>query len=193
MRFLRRVIFKIYRELLLFRIVVGKRFWGIDYVVRQLALCPRVIISDLLRRNGAIIGENVNFKDSIQIDNAAGDRDSTGSFSNLVIGDCCYIGKGVFFDLPAKVQIERECVISAGVKLLTHQDCGDRLMQKYYPRQVKGIVIGEGTWIGANALILSGVRLGRCCVVGAGAVVTQSFPDYSVVVGVPARVVNSLK
>jgi acetyltransferase-like isoleucine patch superfamily enzyme len=43
-------------------------------------------------------------------------------------------------------------------------------------------------WIGAHATILPGVRLGRGCVVGAGAVVTKDVPPMTVVVGVPAQV-----
>lgn len=55
----------------------------------------------------------------------------------------------------------------------------------------KGIVIEDGAWIGAGALILDGVRVGRNAVVGAGAVVTKDIPANSVAVGVPARVVES--
>lgn len=53
------------------------------------------------------------------------------------------------------------------------------------------IVIGEYCWIGTNAVLLPGVTLGNNCVVGAGAVVTKSFPERSVLVGVPARRINN--
>ena len=51
------------------------------------------------------------------------------------------------------------------------------------------VAIGDGTWIGENASILS-CKIGRNCVVGSNAVVTRDVPDYSVVVGIPARVVK---
>jgi acetyltransferase-like isoleucine patch superfamily enzyme len=51
--------------------------------------------------------------------------------------------------------------------------------------------IGAGTFIGAHAVVLPNVRIGRCCVVGAGSVVTSDVPDYTVVSGVPARVVKT--
>ena len=54
-----------------------------------------------------------------------------------------------------------------------------------------GIDIEDDVWIGANAVILPGVKVGRGAVVGAGAVVTKSVPPYAIVVGNPARVVKS--
>lgn len=55
----------------------------------------------------------------------------------------------------------------------------------------KGIEIGDDVWIGANATILDGVSIGDGCVVAAGAVVTKSIPNYSVVAGVPATIIKS--
>lgn len=56
-----------------------------------------------------------------------------------------------------------------------------------------GITIEEDCWLGAAVIVLDGVSLGKGCVVGAGAVVTHSFPSYSVVVGVPAKKIKSRK
>lgn len=56
------------------------------------------------------------------------------------------------------------------------------------------IVLGEQCWIGMNAIILPGVTLGAHTVVGAGAVVTSSFPaGHVVLAGVPARAIRSLR
>lgn len=52
------------------------------------------------------------------------------------------------------------------------------------------VEIGHDVWIGNQAILLSGVRVGNGAVVGAGAVVTRSVPDYAVVVGVPAKVLR---
>ncbi len=56
----------------------------------------------------------------------------------------------------------------------------------------KPVVIGDDVWIGANAVILPGVTIGRHVVVAAGAVVTKYVPDYSLVAGVPAKVIRFL-
>src|SRR5690606_24006917 len=52
------------------------------------------------------------------------------------------------------------------------------------------IVIGEGSWLGQNCVILPGVTIGRRCIVGSNSVVTTSLPSGSVAVGAPARVVK---
>lgn len=56
----------------------------------------------------------------------------------------------------------------------------------------KPVFIDDDVWVGANVSILPGVHVGRHSVVAAGAVVTKDVPDYSVVAGVPARIIRSL-
>jgi acetyltransferase-like isoleucine patch superfamily enzyme len=56
-------------------------------------------------------------------------------------------------------------------------------------KQVGAVHIGSGTWIGENACII-GVKIGTNCVIGANAVVTKDIPDYSIAVGIPARVIK---
>ncbi len=57
----------------------------------------------------------------------------------------------------------------------------------------KPVVIGDDVWIGANAVILPGVTIGRHAVVAAGAVVSKDVPDYCIVAGVPAKVIKEIK
>lgn len=49
--------------------------------------------------------------------------------------------------------------------------------------------IGEGSWLGAGACVI-GANIGKHCVIGANAVVTHDIPDYSVAVGIPAKVIK---
>lgn len=65
---------------------------------------------------------------------------------------------------------------------------GDRLEYA----QSSPVRIGEGCFIGARSMVLKGVCLGDYCVVGAGAVVTKSFPSHSIVAGNPAKVIGNL-
>lgn len=54
------------------------------------------------------------------------------------------------------------------------------------------VIVAEDVWIGTNSTILAGVHIGRGAIVGAGAVVTKNVPPYSVVAGVPARIIAAV-
>ncbi len=54
----------------------------------------------------------------------------------------------------------------------------------------KGIKIGDNVWIGAGCTILDGVEIGTGSVVAAGSVVTKSVESYTIVAGVPAKVIK---
>lgn len=56
-------------------------------------------------------------------------------------------------------------------------------------KQVSPVVIGEGSWLGENVCVI-GASVGKHCVVGANAVVIKDIPDYSVAVGIPAKVIK---
>jgi acetyltransferase-like isoleucine patch superfamily enzyme len=58
------------------------------------------------------------------------------------------------------------------------------------PAKNNFVVIGNDVWIGMNAIILAGVKIGNGAVVGAGAVVTHSVPAYAIVAGVPAKILR---
>ncbi len=62
--------------------------------------------------------------------------------------------------------------------------------QNGHPRSKGDVIIGNDVWIGEEAIILSGVRIGDGAVVGARAVVSKDIPPYAVVVGNPARVIK---
>lgn len=57
----------------------------------------------------------------------------------------------------------------------------------------KGIKIGKNCWIGAKVTILDGANIGDGCIIAAGAVVTGTFPPYSIIGGVPAKIIKQRK
>lgn len=89
-----------------------------------------------------------------------------------------------------KIIIGRNCYVAPNVGLITtNHDIYD--VTKHV--EGKDIVLGDKCWIGMNAMILPGVVLGPNTVVGAGAVVTHSFPDgCCVIAGNPAKVIKVL-
>lgn len=96
----------------------------------------------------------------------------------------------------APLIIGKYCSISYGVKFIL-DDGGHTFNQvSNFPfptngiGEKQGITIGNDVWIGLNAVILNGVRIGNGVTVAAGAVVTKDVPDYCVVAGVPAEIVK---
>ena len=63
---------------------------------------------------------------------------------------------------------------------------------RYQPCTVEQITVGEGSWIGANAVILPGVQIGRFCVIAAGSVVSRNVPEYHMAAGNPAVLIKQL-
>lgn len=106
------------------------------------------------------------------------------------IGDDVWIGAFTVIDGSGGLRIGYGCDISAGAHIYTHSTVERCVSDR--GRQIRRAAssIGRNVHIGANAVVLMGVEIGDFCVVGAGAVVKEGTvaPPYSVLVGVPARV-----
>jgi acetyltransferase-like isoleucine patch superfamily enzyme len=89
--------------------------------------------------------------------------------------------------------IEDKVGIGPRVTIILHSNPFPSPLQKIYPEKILPVHIKKGAWIGAGAIILPGVTIGECCIVAAGAVVTKSVPPYTMVAGVPAKVIKGLK
>ena len=180
-------------RLYLLKVAIGKFFFGISTVVSALESCRNLFVDPLLRAYGASLGGGIHFKGRYFFDNVKGDEDSTNDFSKLSIGSGSVIGKGVFFDLTGEIKLGDQVGIGAKSMPMTHMDLGGMPMASIYPRRVASIRIDDGTFLGAHVVIIPGVHLGSCCVVAAGSVITESFPPYSLIAGVPARLVRTLE
>ncbi|MBI2964257.1 MAG: acyltransferase [Deltaproteobacteria bacterium] len=115
----------------------------------------------LISKGGPLrLGERVNL----------GARCLISSIGGVEIGDCaliaggCYIGGGRYHMADRERSIASQGTYSEGP-----------------------VAIGRDAWIGAHAVILDGVRVGRGAVVAAGAVVSKHVPDFAIVAGIPAR------
>jgi len=121
--------------------------------------------------------------------------------SGIKIGRQVEIGYGLVIigrgKQPPAVEVGDRAAIAPYVTLVTSSYPNDSrllrlpgaapLMKKFCP-----ILIGEDAWIGTGVVLMPGVVIGRCAVVGAGAVVTRSVAPYSVVAGIPARLIRTL-
>lgn len=163
--------------------IKGKIFG--DYVINQyIERCSERLLRNLLKKVGVNVSNNANIRPGLILEN------TYFNYSNLNIGNRCYIGRKVFCDLADSIYINNDCVVSGGVTILTHQDVGGRILSSYYKRKQGSVTLQDGCWIGENSTILCGVTIGKCSVVAAGAVVTKDVPEYTVVGGVPAKIIK---
>ena len=88
--------------------------------------------------------------------------------------------------------IEDSVGIGPCVTIIIHSDPYPSPLRKIYPKRTLPVYIKKGAWIGAGAIILPGVTIGDCSLVAAGAVVTENVPPYTMVAGVPAKVIKEL-
>jgi acetyltransferase-like isoleucine patch superfamily enzyme len=108
----------------------------------------------------------------------------------ITIGANVYIGPNSVLFGAAGIEIGDGALISPGVVITSHQHTfADRQQDiRLQPLDFGRVVIERNVWVGANASVMPGVRLGEGSVVGAGAVVTRDVAAGTVVLGVPARV-----
>jgi acetyltransferase-like isoleucine patch superfamily enzyme len=112
--------------------------------------------------------------------------------SEVVIGPSTYVGHRSLMYGHAGIRIGRDVLLANDVQLI----CGNHTFSRRdvpiraQPPAGAPIVVEDDVWLGASAIVLGGVTVGRGCVVGAGAVVTRSLPPYSIARGVPAKIVG---
>lgn len=111
---------------------------------------------------------------------------------NISIGENTYLMKycELVTGTKSKITIGANCALAKNVTIraLTHEK-GKPFFRLKNLRE-KDIVIGDNCWIGANVFIKEGVSIGVNCIIGANSVVTKSFPDNSIIGGVPAILIG---
>lgn len=108
--------------------------------------------------------------------------------SGISIGEGCRIYTFLQSNEPSLISIGNDVTISSGVAFVTHDNSILKVLDPMTD-VVGKITVEDRCFIGQNSMLMLGVTLGENCVVGAGAVVTRSFPPHSVVAGNPARVI----
>lgn len=175
----------------LFQMVIALAYRG--YMAEGLnvlfLVMPSKLMIPTLVKHGAKIGEEVELHSPMVFHNVSEKRKN--HYRNLYVGSNCYIGKEVFLDLADQIIIEDQVTISMRVTLLTHTHAGKsplssgKLIPYYAP-----IILRQGCYVGAGAIIVPGVIVGENAIIGAGAVVTHIVPPNSTVVGVPAHFID---
>ena len=162
--------------------------YGAEGINAMLIIMPAKLIAPTLRRYGARIGGGVQMHSPLISHNAGSERGS--EYAHLMIGDDCYFGRDVFFDLKDEIRIEDCVTVSMRVTLITHTDVGKSPLAEQMPPSRAPIVVQRGAYIGAGAILLQGVEVGEEAVIGAGTLVNQSVAGRAVYGGVPAHLLR---
>jgi len=116
-----------------------------------------------------------------------------GSGKNLTIGRHCHINERCFIQ---GATIGKHVLIAPNVSILNsihNHSRTDIPIIHQGKRSNMNPIIENDVWIGRNAIILPGVKIGTGCIVGAGSVVTKDTEPFSIVGGVPAKLIKKRK
>lgn len=170
----------------------GYGFWQVMYLAISL-VCTKIThpTARLIRlpfyfrvRGEFIIGRRLTVGRSLRLDVHPGGCLLLGS--NVQINDHCQIA------CAGRIAIGNDVLIASKVFITDHDhDFKDFGTPTQWALNIADVSIHDACWIGNGVHILKGVSLGKGSIVGAGSVVTRSFPDFSIIAGVPARLIGS--
>lgn len=141
-----------------------------------------IIKSNYLRIQGAKIGNNITYYPGVKINPAR----------NIEIGDHVDLAWGVIITTNGGVKIGDRTLIGYRTLILSSNHLiplnKGRIFDSGHAH--KNIIIEKDVWIGGNCVITAGVTIGEGAVVGAGSVVTKDVAPYTIVGGVPAKLIK---
>ena len=110
----------------------------------------------------------------------------------ITINEGAIVNRFVYLDGNGGIQIGKNSLLGNKVEIIS----GDHIFDdpntpiKFQGTKLEKVTIGEDVWLGASTIVLPGVTIGNGSVVGAGSVVTEDIPNYSVAIGTPAKIVR---
>ena len=142
-----------------------------------------------LGKEGVFFGNNVGIGDFSRVIVSTSLND-IGSY--IKIGNNVGIGEFAYLGGAGGLEIGDDCIVgqylSCHPENHNYQNKEDLIRHQGVSR--KGIKIGANCWIGSKVTFLDGVEVGSGSVIAAGSVVTKSFPDNSVIGGIPAKLIK---
>ena len=153
------------------------------------------------------IGNNVIIDDNVQLDAKGIDNEGItledGVFlgrntiiscknGNVILRKKANVGFNCYIVSLNKVEVGENTLFAAYTYVIGGGHISEEL---YVPLKDQdthgiGIKIGRDAWLGAKSMVMDGCNIGDYSIIGAGAIVTKSIPEYSVAVGVPAKVIK---
>ncbi len=145
-------------------------------------------VLEALREGRLEVGEGALFEPNVWI--------TAPGRARVRIGAGTFLNQGVMVASREMVEIGEHCMLANGCFV---SDAAHRFDDPDKPVPWQGFTskgptrIGANCWLGAHAVVTSGVTVGERCVVGAGSVVTHDIPPFSIAAGAPARVLRSVE
>jgi len=175
------LLLKVYIFISIVRYRIRKKFFNAEFANKLFLIINRDAIVPLLRYNKAYVGKNTKIDSPLILHYYNKD------LSKLHIGNNCSISKNCFFDLSEKITIEDNCTFAMNVTIVTHIDIGKSYPKKNMKNDKDPVIVSKGSYIGANVLILKGVKIGKKSFVGAMSLINKNTPENSFIVGIPGR------
>lgn len=116
-----------------------------------------------------------------------------GITPHLKLGNNVLIGKGCRLGCDNSITIENDVLLAPNVHITDRNHGYEDISKPIRLQPVVSdgpVIIGAESWLGFGCQIMSGVKIGRHCVVAAGAIVTRDVPDYCIVGGIPAKIIK---
>lgn len=159
-----------------------------DFVQKVQRWIFKIFWAPFIRRSFGACGKQVTISRSA----------SFSGIRNIYVGDRVVLGSALILSTRAKTVIGDDVVFGPHVTIVTgdHRiDMPGRTMfsvrdDEKLPENDRDVVIENDVWVGANVTILKGVTIGTGSVIAAGSVVTKDVPPFSIVGGVPAKVIK---
>lgn len=118
---------------------------------------------------------------------------SSGKEGRISIGNNVWLTGYTQLYAADSIVVEDDCMIAANVLIVDYSHGYDSIDSSFKDQnfsQIGRVVIGRGSWIGQNVVVLPGVTIGEMSIVGANSVVTKSIPPRCIAVGAPAKVLK---
>jgi len=165
--------------------------YGYEAINVLFRISPSRCTISILRHFGAKIGKGVRIQSPFMIHNA---DQAELIYSNLVIGDDCYIGRDCIFDLMDKINIGKRVTISHRAVLNTHTNAGKSPIANKILINTSGeIKINDGAYLGSNVTVLESVDIGTNTIIGAKSLVNKDVFDGFTAFGIPCKMIKKLE
>ncbi len=143
-----------------------------------------------LSKKGIVMGDNVSIHRQTIIECTGVIRELG---EGLTIGNNVGIAQNCFIQVRGFVSIGSNVMFGPNVSIFSENHGFERTDVPMIKQTTvrKGVVIEDDVWLGTQSVILDGVTIGKGSIVAAGAIVNVNVPPYSIVAGVPAKIIKS--